>query len=236
MKIGDKLREAREKKRLTLKTICHDTRISAHIIRDLEDENFSNFQGKFYMMSFLKAYSNYLGVTVDTRNVLINEKQEQILPLDKRKTKIEPHRFKKKSAIAVGIIITAVLIIHIWVKFYPAGLNFTKSFESKKNKEYKVLISTINKIMIMGITAEPTWLRVVSDDKIEYEGILDEDTTKYWQADKNLKLRIGNVPGINIYYRNSPEKSYKEIDIKDGSFQGINEIEFVNESRSYQKD
>jgi len=63
--IGDKLRLAREAKKLTIKNVSLDTNMSPTYIEALEDEDFEKFPGETYIVGFLKTYSEYLKLNPD---------------------------------------------------------------------------------------------------------------------------------------------------------------------------
>ena len=59
--IGERLREAREKKGLTLEQAQKQTRIHSTVLSALEDGRCDDILTSNYVKSFLKEYSNYLG-------------------------------------------------------------------------------------------------------------------------------------------------------------------------------
>lgn len=63
--IGDRLRQAREAKKLTVKNVAIDTNMSPTYIEALEDEDFDKFPGETYIIGFLKTYSEYLKLDPD---------------------------------------------------------------------------------------------------------------------------------------------------------------------------
>ena len=61
-RIGETLREARERKNLTLKDAEEATKIRLKYLQDLENENFENLPGRAYAIGFLKTYAKYLQI------------------------------------------------------------------------------------------------------------------------------------------------------------------------------
>ena len=59
---GKSLKALRESKRIRLRRISNETRISMAYLEDLEDERFDRFPGKFYFESFTKEYARSLGL------------------------------------------------------------------------------------------------------------------------------------------------------------------------------
>ncbi|WP_225885360.1 helix-turn-helix domain-containing protein [Leptolyngbya sp. KIOST-1] len=51
----------------------------------------------------------------------------------------------------------------------------------------------------MTLTAQ-SWLRITSDGKTEFEGILQPGDTRMWTADEALTIRAGNAGGVMVSY------------------------------------
>jgi hypothetical protein len=45
-----------------------------------------------------------------------------------------------------------------------------------------------------------SWLRVTSDGKVEFEGILKEGDSQVWTAEEQLKIRAGNAGGVSVSF------------------------------------
>lgn len=63
--LGQRLRQAREKKGLSLADIAHQTRIPAPRLKDMEEDNFNALGGMSYARSFVQTYADLLGVNAD---------------------------------------------------------------------------------------------------------------------------------------------------------------------------
>lgn len=47
-----------------------------------------------------------------------------------------------------------------------------------------------------------SWIRITSDGKTEFEGILQSGDTRLWLADQALTIRAGNAGGVMVSYNN----------------------------------
>ncbi len=63
--LGQRLRQAREKKGLSLADIAHQTRIPVPRLKAMEEDNFNALGGMAYARSFVQSYSSLLGVNAD---------------------------------------------------------------------------------------------------------------------------------------------------------------------------
>ena len=61
-KIGDTLREARERRGLTIEQAAQETRISPRFLEALEAEEFDALPAPVYVRGFLRSYANYLRI------------------------------------------------------------------------------------------------------------------------------------------------------------------------------
>jgi len=60
--IGQKLGETRREKGLTVNDVAHETRIHPNMILSIEEDDFSKFPSVAYAKSFIRKYSDHLGV------------------------------------------------------------------------------------------------------------------------------------------------------------------------------
>lgn len=63
--IGEKLRSAREARRLSVRDVVKDTNINPLYIEALEEEDFDRFPSETYLIGFLRSYSEYLRLDTD---------------------------------------------------------------------------------------------------------------------------------------------------------------------------
>ncbi len=59
--IGTTLSEARKQKKLSLKKIAQETKMSVRYLQALETEAYDIFPAEVYLKGFLRAYAQYLG-------------------------------------------------------------------------------------------------------------------------------------------------------------------------------
>ncbi len=64
--IGERLRLAREAKKLNIRDVVKQTNISFQYIEALEDEEFDKFPSETYLIGFLRSYADFLKLDSDT--------------------------------------------------------------------------------------------------------------------------------------------------------------------------
>jgi transcriptional regulator with XRE-family HTH domain len=62
---GDKFRKAREKKELSLDDVSNVTKISARMLRAIEEEHFDDLPGGVFNKGFIRAYAKHLGMDAE---------------------------------------------------------------------------------------------------------------------------------------------------------------------------
>ena len=62
---GDKFRNAREKKELSLDDVSNVTKISARMLRAIEQEHFEDLPGGVFNKGFIRAYAKHLGLDAE---------------------------------------------------------------------------------------------------------------------------------------------------------------------------
>jgi transcriptional regulator with XRE-family HTH domain len=64
--IGEKLRLAREAKKITIRDVVKETNISPVYLQALEEEKFEKFPSETYLIGFLRTYAEFLKLDVET--------------------------------------------------------------------------------------------------------------------------------------------------------------------------
>jgi transcriptional regulator with XRE-family HTH domain len=129
--IGDILKKARDRKKITLEKVTKDIKIHPNYIKALEADDYSLFSSKVHSKGFLKIYSEYLGMNVDEILALWRREYEHDFDLREKKQLlpkkfIEPSRFVITPAY-IASITTTLLIICFFGYLYFQYRNFTGS-------------------------------------------------------------------------------------------------------------
>lgn len=64
--IGEKLRQAREARKITIKDVVKETNISSLYLQALEEEKFDKFPSETYLVGFLRTYAEFLRLDVES--------------------------------------------------------------------------------------------------------------------------------------------------------------------------
>ncbi|MDX2096354.1 MAG: DUF4115 domain-containing protein [Leptolyngbyaceae cyanobacterium bins.59] len=63
-----------------------------------------------------------------------------------------------------------------------------------------------NSVQIMVTLKSQSWLRVVADGKLAFEGVLSEGTQRTWTAQERITVRAGNAGGVLVAFNDGQTK------------------------------
>ncbi len=155
--IGDRLRQAREAKKLTVKNVAIDTNMAPTYIEALEDEDFDKFPGETYIIGFLKTYSEYLKLDPDEMVMLYKGYKigESATPLEELTRPTRPQAITNILALYdryrnliffAGVALVSVLVIWgVWamnrsdvsIDGSDSVSQIKKSYEESQNSSIK---------------------------------------------------------------------------------------------------
>lgn len=144
--IGEKLRSAREAKKLSLKDVSKDTNIVVMYLEALENEEFDKFPGETYLLGFLRSYAEYLKLDADEmiQNYKSYKIGESVTPLEEL---IKPTRtpllmnltamynqYRNMFLIGGGVIGLA-LVIWLVGSFFSNSIDYDRDDSAKNIKD-----------------------------------------------------------------------------------------------------
>lgn len=217
---GEMLRQGRLKQRLSVSECAKRTHISPRYLEALEDERWNDLPSESHRIGFLRLYSRFLGVSAEE---VINS-YEKSKGSEGAKLAAEDATFAKKSApktssrsslypaswqqlLALGIL----LLLVAWVLYHSFGKQFageTRPYALMPSKlKHPRLVApkpsvTHQKVRITALST--TWMRVVQDDKLVFEGILPAQATKEWSGNGYFKVKLSDSKAVSIQWNDQP--------------------------------
>lgn len=138
--LGEKLRQAREARGMTISQIAEQTRISAHYIEAIENNDFDLLPGGVFNKGFIKLYARCVGL--DEQEVIqdylrqVSEKQEQELKIYKPEVLIDEDKPSKLPMIILAILLIGLIA---WGSF--ALMNYFKNAQHGQKQDVFVDLS-----------------------------------------------------------------------------------------------
>ena len=148
MSIGKTLKEARQKKSLSVEQVYKATRIYPRIIEALEQDKYQDILNAAYIRSFLKEYSEYLGLSsedilrhYDALSTKEEERQQYHLPEIRPKAQEDGYDIKQIAEKAKPFLagLAALILIVLFFKI-GAGIVGSISRNISQRKEAAGLV------------------------------------------------------------------------------------------------
>jgi len=210
LSIGEKLKKAREDKKITLGDAYAKTKIHTSILQSLEEDRFQEYS-PVYIKGFLKIYSQFLGL--DTESVLEEfynlyspRKPEPIVDeLPKKKIDIKLPKLDPNIIRKVLIVLVSVFLIVSFVsclKRRRARVSVApKLEEAKEVAPAPVPIQEKKKAKFARLAVrarDKSWLLVKLDGKLVFRGEFKKGMSESWQAKERIELSVGNAGAIEV--------------------------------------
>lgn len=260
--VGERLRNARTARGLTLGDIEAATRIKQQYLDALEREAWDELPGATYVRGFLASYARHLGISTDEILGLSPSVQTPFTPLPRSvEVRITPGNPQSRlrrivKAIAVIVVAGAVVLAYVVVgqlrQFaatrprpeapasvssgaggsagsqsaapQPAGASAvtppsggqapgapppapgpaggpTVAGTSEPPATGAASAGTLPVGQNIVITAQATdrsWVRVVSDDSVVFEGFVSAGDHQVWQGRRRVSIRVGNASALDL--------------------------------------
>lgn len=138
MEIGERLKEARLQKDITLDHLQETTKIQKRYLIAIEEDKFDVLPGKFYARAFIKEYANAVGLDP---NELLEEFKDKIPQAEEANTTqyTRIQRSKKKNSTtktpALFSFLPAIIVVLLVIGIVFAGWYFYKEALSGSNDD-----------------------------------------------------------------------------------------------------
>lgn len=179
--IGEKLRSAREAKKIAIRDVSRETNIAPTYLVALEEEEFEKFPSETYLIGFLRAYSEFLKLDVEEiiqayKGYKIGESVTPLEELTKPTRTTFPMLLSSFSgkvnnyAFIGAAVIAALLLVWIIVKITSSGID-TDSGQSveKARSEYKNNLGAgIENLKSLQLQNEKGDILVYKDEAIQF--------------------------------------------------------------------
>lgn len=229
--IGSVLKEARNKKSISLEEVHSRIKIHPRVIQLLEEDKFERLPSPMFVKSFLRSYAEFLEVNPEeiVRQYEKGDHKEptQILYLKpaaayERKTLLN----FDKSLLVLPVILLVILVAgasaFFLVKkaahhFKGKGVVVTKketskaAAENKSNSENWLRQPRLGNFPKVGEkeslrlkikAVDLVWLRITCDGKVLFQSVLKRGANETWTANDHFEIWTGNASGMELSLNN----------------------------------
>lgn len=210
--LGEKLRQAREERGITLSEVADQTRISPLYIESIENDDYRSLPGGIFNKGFVKSFAKYVGVdeqeALQSYAELAGSQVSQVV--DEPKTyRPEVLTDDRSSSLSLSTIVFAVIIVGAIV----GGVLFLKNYFENKPPETANNAAGVNTNANVAAIAVPTATPVqtapqMNDLKAEIKAV-NAPVSVFWTTDgkpANRLLKPDEV--INVEPKDKLKFSY----------------------------
>jgi len=209
--IGKLLENTRTEKGYTLDAASRKTRIHQRTIKNLEEGNPEGMLNPVYMKSFLKKYTEFLGlgthemVTDYLERMSQKDDDKKLFLEPKDETEVDIEKYLPLITVAIGGLIIAVILVFgvIKVRHFMAAHPFTASKAAQKQNLPSAALSAAPEKKYQGITlsvvtSDDSWLSIEKDGSSVFKGVLHRGASESWTCQKQIKMRSGKLDALEF--------------------------------------
>ncbi len=217
--IGNKLRQKRLEQSLSMEKVAEKTLIRQRLLVAIEKGLLEELPEPVYIQRLIRQYAEALGLEAEElANSFPTSKGDRpaqnikpawgiILPV----VQLRPIHLYVLYIIAIALAVSTLsrsLSRNQWQttnqwQELPVVADTTKPSLPKDSSKVAQVSATpkttseTNKQIQIGVTLKaPSWIRVVADGKIAFQGLLPSGTQRTWVAKDNLTVLAGNAGGV----------------------------------------
>ena len=219
--LGQLLREAREKKGLSLAEVEEKTKIRQAQIEALEEENFEELPAGIYRKGLLRNYALYLGLNLKEVMTSYGGEEEDVGPITPVAEGFEPPKGMSVSSwlfidLFLGVLIVASIIV-VGILAYNRQYTIFPSPPPTPTRH----ASLASPVLVLTPTDTPsptstpteipsgrlqmdveiiarTWLEVTVDGEPAFRGLIEAGTKWSWFAQDSIAMHVGNAGGALV--------------------------------------
>ncbi len=227
--IGDKLRQKRLERALSIEKAAAKTLIRPHLLVAIEKGLLEELPEPIYIQKFIKQYAQALDLDAEElassfptnkrdRTSNLKPGWQLILPV----VQLRPIHLYVLYIIAIAFAVNALsrsLSRNQWqtsipLPELPVVANSTTPLRPKDSSQIKSVSATpeISQKIQIGVTLKaPSWIRVVADGKVAFQGLLPSGTQRTWVAKDNLTVLAGNAGGVLLTINQKESKQMGNV-------------------------
>lgn len=223
--VGERLRTARTARGLSLGDIEAATRIKQQYLDALEREAWDELPGAAYARAFLGAYAKQLGLPPDEIVGLYPSPGTPAglgpRPVEVRITPAAPPSPLRRILTVIAVVFIAGTIVLAYVLVgqlrqfaatrprpattttSPAGAPGGPGTPPRAAPGTAVGQGTAGNIVVTAQAIDRSWVRVVSDGAVVFEGFMSAGDQQSWQGHQ-VSVRVGNASALDLVVNGQP--------------------------------
>jgi cytoskeleton protein RodZ len=206
---GAELREARERRGLSIEEVAEATRIPSRYLRALEeDAPIERFPAPVYARFFLREYARFLGV--DDRPLVARFDEEHAEELEPRLEEIPVDRGEppRRGRVLAGVSALALAALAV-ASLVRGGAPAPRALPTQAGSPGPTAAASptapptqapepVRRIRVVLRASEPSWVHLVADGGIVRSETLAPGTVVRVRAERSVAIRFGNPDGVTL--------------------------------------
>ncbi len=213
--LGDRLLASREERALSLEEMVVLTKIPRRLLQAIEEGKLDELPEPVYIQGLIRQFADALGLNgAEFANSFPVGSQAVSLPLTDKKQAINLLRPLHLYVLYIFVIVCSVSGLSQLLNNnalsdsnqqprretvfqpQPNQLNSPPPTNSQPFSNHLNRINNHQSVHI-GVTLKASsWIRVVADGKIEFEGVLPEGSQRTWKAQEQLTVKTDNAGSV----------------------------------------
>ena len=231
MSAGQKLRAAREAKKMSLDEACLRTKIQRRTIEALEEDRLLDILDPAYSKIFLKKYAIFLGLDPSTLSGEYSDAAVSPGPTQRQESpgtvSAEPAIIRSSDFKSTGVVkrwaapAAAMLAAVIGIGFLgylvtdllhnlnrkDNAIVESSGRNPKTSSEKQPMIPASKPLKLTIQTTADVWMQVKADGTVVFQNVLAQNSKENWTAKKEFELWTGNAGATQAILNGKPLES-----------------------------
>lgn len=218
--IGSHLHQCRTQQGISREEVSRKTQIPCRLLTAIEEGNRSALPESVYIRGLIRQFAQVLGedgIALSQDFPLETPKETRSRPLGWIKLsspQLRPvHLYVLYIALVVGAVNSLSAVIQRSANQVAdesvAVVSSVKTPSTADSGSVEQVVQSANPaepVIIEVTLKDQSWLRVVVDGQVEFEGTLPEGSQRTWVANDQLTLRTGNAGGVVVTLNDKKEQ------------------------------
>lgn len=220
--IGFLLKEARHQNSVSLEELAAQTLVRVGLLSAIENGNLQELPEPIYVQAIIRQYANFLGLDGDKLADSIPTKQLH-LQKDQGWNLFLPMltQLRPMHLYAIYVVLMVIAVNSLSAIVDNSKQDTTTPIALPPIQEKVAPSPSINSrmatipspsprpsqpIVVSATLKSQSWVRVVADEQMIFEGVLDEGSQRLWTAQQKLSIRAGNAGALVVAFNDNPPK------------------------------
>lgn len=220
IEIGSRLHQVRTRQGMSLEEVGKKTQIPLRLLAAIERGNLTILPESIYIRGLIRKFAQAVGedglsLSQDfPLEALAKSRSRQLRWTRLKQPQLRPiHLYLLYVGIVVGAVNSLSVIMQKSISSAEPrqedSVAIVSSVENSQPKSVQQVVQPnhpAEPVVIEVTLKDQSWLRVVVDGRVQFEGTLPEGSQRTWIANEKLTLRTGNAGGVVVTLNDKKEQ------------------------------